>query len=205
MANDEESTQPIDIEALRSSLPSKTPRAGPDDTFATDEHTAIEVGVPGADPVEDRPFDEPYPSDGPFGVAAPASSVTRIDASPVASLPGTVPAHELVQALVAVMGARSERLDRLVGDAGDGDDTLGPGLDTLANSLSTQIRDKVDALAAGVGTYFNTAGEAGPDAASLIASVNANAQVIANKITISQTGSNTLKEFKASLVVANFH
>ncbi|MEI6722762.1 MAG: matrixin family metalloprotease, partial [Betaproteobacteria bacterium] len=79
------------------------------------------------------------------------------------------------------------------------------GLDTLATSLSTQIQTKVDALAVGVGAYFNTAGEAGPDAASLIAAVNANAQVIANKITIGQTGSNTLKEFKATLVVANFH
>jgi tetratricopeptide (TPR) repeat protein len=134
VAHDDESTQPIDIEALRSSLPSggggaRTKRSADDaseladlsftldESVAhdeTDEHTVIGP-APVPEPGDHEPvFPEPFESGGPFGVASPSdpeSSVTRIEVAP--SMPGTVPAHELVQAMVAVMGARSERLDRL--------------------------------------------------------------------------------------------
>ena len=108
VASDDESTQPIDIEALRSSLASSgaVPRAPHEKRDAkpelaeepvpsTDEETAI--GLSTLETILD--------SDRPFGAGGPVSSVT--------SLPGTVPAHELVHALVAAMGSRSERTDRL--------------------------------------------------------------------------------------------
>ncbi|HSO31857.1 MAG TPA: hypothetical protein VLT33_05060, partial [Labilithrix sp.] len=140
MASDDESTQPIDIAALRSSLTSAGagPRPEreeegvlpPDEPFRTDEHTAVGMR------------EEILDSDGPFPAVHPASSITRVNVAPpgtprvlalppeeeaavtvsppttarldvVPSLPGTVPAHELVQALVAAMGARPERVDRL--------------------------------------------------------------------------------------------
>jgi tetratricopeptide (TPR) repeat protein len=160
VATDDESTQPIDIEALRSSLTAsgggprrREPPDGepvPDEEAPpTDEHMAL------------------GPEDGPFGAADTghrASSITRVEISVAAlppdeepaatvsppstrfdttrSLPGTVPAHELVQALVAVMGGRGEPLDRL-GQTNENegalpsfdiDDTHGPGTDTRADT-----------------------------------------------------------------------
>jgi tetratricopeptide (TPR) repeat protein len=141
VASDDESTQPIDIAALRSSLVSGGADLRPErdvkaeEAFATDEHTAV-----GPTPLDAH--EEILDSDGPFQVAVhPASSITRVNVAsarmpqlPLSpeeeaavtvqpptttridvahSLPGTVPAHELVHALVAAMGARSERADSL--------------------------------------------------------------------------------------------
>lgn len=137
MASDDESTQPIDIEALRSALPSKGAAVRPgteaEQDFTTDERTAMEL----TGESELEPFDLALPL--PDVPAAPESSVTRLDVAAAVplpddeaaatvsgpsttrldfahSLPGTLPAHELVQALVSVMGARSERGDRLPSD-----------------------------------------------------------------------------------------
>lgn len=100
----------------------KRPEREAEEVFATDEHTAMdETGE-----AELAPFDLAVPEmpDGP-------ASVTRIDgpetpqeegavtvatpSSPspqgAVSMPGTVPAHELVQALVEGMGVRSIRTD----------------------------------------------------------------------------------------------
>ncbi len=130
VASDDESTQPIDIAALKSSLASlgsKEKAAPPEEAFGTDEHTAVGVS---------RPADEILDSDGPFPALQPTSSITRINVaapprtprmlplSPLPadeeaaftispSMPGTRPAYEAVQALVAAMGARSEKSDRL--------------------------------------------------------------------------------------------
>ncbi len=116
VASDDESTQPIDIEALRSSLISsggaarapqdkREPQADPEDeTFATDEHTAIGSGLETPrvlGPLEDEAA----------VTISPAPSTRRIDVAH--SLPGTVPAHELVEVLVAAMAARSEGFDTL--------------------------------------------------------------------------------------------
>lgn len=145
VASDDESTQPIDVAGLRSSLtsagsgprPEREAKKAEEEAFATDEHTAV-----GPPPV--TPRDEILDSDGPYGVVDRASSITRVNVASVRSpqlvvplspeeeaavtvqpptttrvdvahsLAGTtVPAHELVQALVAAMGARSERSDRL--------------------------------------------------------------------------------------------
>ena len=190
MASDDESTQPIDIAALRGSLTSlgaKENGAPLDEAFVTDEHTA--VGMSG-------PREEILDSDGPYPVAQPASSITRINVgapprtprtlprapllaplsvpfssapttapltsppltleeeaavtlSPattsrvdvVPSMPGTLPAHELVDALVAAMGARSERGDRL----GQTDET-DAGAATL---LSTSPLDAIEEAESG--------------------------------------------------------
>ena len=79
------------------------------------------------------------------------------------------------------------------------------GLDTLATSLGAQIHTQIDAHSQRIGGLLQQPERRRPDTTDLIASVNANAQVIANKITIGGTGSNTMKEFTARLVVAKFH
>lgn len=220
VAHDDESTRPIDIEALRNALPSKGAQARPKsareaaEAFQTDEHTAIgqAVGVdaeiedveevtamedgapafapfgafagqldpeldddPGHDsgdaatevPSDRRPFEALFDARGPLG-APPASSVTQLElddprtgavfsieqpaatVSPPSttridvaqSMPGTVPAHELVQALVAVMGARSERIDRLAdtdeGESHTSDQTLNPAVDSTLRDASEE-------------------------------------------------------------------
>jgi tetratricopeptide (TPR) repeat protein len=150
VASDDESTQPIDIAGLRSSLtssgsgprPEREAEEAHEEAFA-DEHTAV-----GPPPV--AALEEILDSDGPYGVVVhPASSITRVNVASVKapqplspeeeaavtvqpptttrmdithSMPGTVPAHELVQALVAAMGARSDRLAQTAeSDAGEGE------------------------------------------------------------------------------------
>ena len=145
-ASDEESTQPIDIESLRSALPKKQPDTEPPlpsfaDPDAEAEHTAIGRS----------PFEEMAPERGPFGTERPPPSlpedtqhggatsqpavtvpypvslrsqtitqaestvrnqtITQTGASIPSSLQATLQAHELAQAMVAVMGGGS-RLDR---------------------------------------------------------------------------------------------
>ena len=101
MAHDDESTQPIDIEALRSSLPSGG--------------GGVRAPSPEVDEVSDLAddafaLDDGFPSDktDEHTTVGPAAPVTL-----GSDMPGTLPAHQLVEALVAVMSARSERLDRL--------------------------------------------------------------------------------------------
>ena len=143
VASDEESTQPIDVTALRSALTSGGAGTGlkrddPEGTvpFATDEHTLV-----GASPLELGPRDEMVDSDGPYAVVHPASSMTRVNAaSPeedaaatalprtvlASSTPGTVNARELVEALAAAMGPPSGHGDRLAqtDESDPGDATL---------------------------------------------------------------------------------
>ena len=111
MASDDESTQPIDIAALRSSLTSlgakeqEHAEAAPgarDEAFVTDEHTA--VGMSG-------PRDEILDSDGPFKAVHPASSITRINV-PAPRTPRMLPLAPLPP-IGAAVGARSEKGDRL--------------------------------------------------------------------------------------------
>ncbi len=194
MATDDESTQAIDIAALRKSLPKgggatsgDAPRPPAiEDAFSTDEHTAVGVtpfhhephsgqqaGAPGEplEPLEPlEPHDDTHDAARlvpPVVVTAPQSaravstlftlemleqesaarapeSTTRFDMSN--SLPGTVPAHEMVQALVAAMGARTEQIDRL--DRTDEneaalpsfalEDSQGPALDSDDDSTRTR-------------------------------------------------------------------
>ncbi|MDB4933268.1 MAG: domain protein putative component of TonB system, partial [Labilithrix sp.] len=170
MASDDESTQPIDIEALRSSLPAGAGGARPK-RDPTDVMPAIEEGAP----TDEHTAIATYESGDPFGGAAPAhaeSSVTRIEVAVAApppeeeaaaivsppstahfdmahSLPGTVPAHELVEALVAVMGTRSERMGggvptvetELALPSFDIDDPHGPGTETRADSTRSSGRE----------------------------------------------------------------
>ena len=138
MAHDDESTQPIDIEALRSSLPSggggaRTKRSAEDASELADLSFTLDEGV-AHDETDEHTAVGPAPVPDPGDPES--TSVTRIEVAP--SMPGTVPAHELVQAMVAVMGARSERLDRLAQTdenetalpSFDIDDTHGPGAAT---------------------------------------------------------------------------
>ena len=124
MAHDDESTQPIDIEALRSSLP--TGRGG------------VRAPSPEADDVSDLAddsfaLDDGIPND-------ETDEHTTVGPAPVtlgSDMPGTLPAHQLVEALVAVMGARSERIDRLAQT--DENDTSVPAFDDNAALPSFDI------------------------------------------------------------------
>ena len=155
VATDDESTQPIDIAALRKSLPSggaarpddKPRLAAIEDEYSTDEHTAV-----GTDRFELEDPEPPAPETD-TGAARPVSDLFALDDELVGapnSAPGTVPAHELVEALVAVMGARSERMDRL--DRTDEHESALPSF-ALEDSLGPAIEDDNDARTyAGVST-----------------------------------------------------
>ncbi|MBX3190101.1 MAG: tetratricopeptide repeat protein [Labilithrix sp.] len=115
---DEESTQPIDIHALRDearrraqSQPANEEIAESATSDESDENEPTATTLPLPDSVslpESLPESSlPESKEEAAITLSPPPSTTRIDIAP--SMPGTVPAHELVQALVAVMGARSER------------------------------------------------------------------------------------------------
>jgi tetratricopeptide (TPR) repeat protein len=142
VAHDDESTRPIDIDALRSSLPSSgrgargsaehdLPPLLPDDEgYETDEHTAVGP-PPGAAPIDEpHPFD-PFESDGPFGAAEPVhagaeSSITRIEVAAVA-----VTTETEGQEAATISSA-----------------TNGPDLETRADSTRARSRDAEDAATA---------------------------------------------------------
>jgi tetratricopeptide (TPR) repeat protein len=135
VAHDDESTQPIDIEALRSSLP--TGRGG------------VRAPSPAADDVSDLAddsfaLDDGIPSD-------ETDEHTTVGPAPVtlgSDMPGTLPAHQLVEALVTVMGARSERVDRLAQTdehetalpSFDIDETHGPAIEDEQEEAATATR-----------------------------------------------------------------
>jgi tetratricopeptide (TPR) repeat protein len=166
VATDDESTQPIDIDALRSALPARgaavPPKREADEVFTTDEYTVMELRpasvAPATDSVgDDEPrsvLSEPPPSsvtrldvtafgrpeeDPALTVSSPSTS--RFEIAPVMSLPGTVPAHALVEALVAGMGPRSEHVDllsqtaELESTAARSDETLGRHLEPHADTV----------------------------------------------------------------------
>ncbi len=97
VASDDESTQPIDIAALRSSLTSlgaKEQLAPLDEAFLTDEHTA--VGMSSREEILD--------SDGPYPAAHPASSITRINVG-APRTPRTLPRPPLLVPLSVPLSA----------------------------------------------------------------------------------------------------
>lgn len=137
VAHDDESTRPIDVDALRSSLPTggRGARGSPehdelptllpeDEGYETDEHTAVGPPPVAAPTDEPHPFD-PFASDGPFGVAEPEeragdSSVTRIEIAAIA-----IPTEEAEAATIASA-------------------TDGPDPETHAASTRARSRDAAD-------------------------------------------------------------
>lgn len=201
-ASDDESTQPIDIESLRSALPKKQPDTEPPlpsfadaDPEAEADHTAI-----GRSPFEEMapvssreaPASRPDLDRGPFGTERPPPSmpsvledtqhggatsqpavtvpypvslrsqtitqaestvrsqtITQTGASIPSSLQATLQAHELAQAMVAVMGG-APRLDRTdehpEPSFGDTDEHRGHGHEDVADVTELADLDDDDDL-----------------------------------------------------------
>lgn len=166
MASDEESTQPIDIEALRKALPEKPASPATDaplPSFADPEAPETDPDAVGTDPpsaldedaadhtaIGRSPFDAMSSAllpGGPFGTEPPGPdpedthhgqtprslaaltqphphSITQPNIP--SSLKATLPAHELAQALVAVMGkTTTPSSDGRFGDTDESEHTLG--------------------------------------------------------------------------------